>query len=82
MTKPPKWKQSRPLTEQEKRDRAVLSVMKDYPLERGQMLFLGPESVRLLSTPGAFAGSLPDKLIIEKSEWNSTQRGGNRASRC
>lgn len=56
-------------TEQQKRDRAVLSVMKDYPLQPGQMLLLGPESVRLLSTPGAFAGSLPDKQIYERSEW-------------
>lgn len=58
------------LTEQDKRDRAVLSVMKDYPLQPGQMLLLGPESVRLLSTPGAFAGSLPDKLILERDEWS------------
>lgn len=44
--------------------------MADYPLQPGQMLLLGPESVRLLSTPGAFAGLLPDKMIIEKSVWS------------
>ncbi len=58
-------------TEQQKADRAVISVMRDYPLEPGQMLLLGPRSVKILSTPGAFSGSLPDKLIIEKSEWNA-----------
>lgn len=64
------YRNSRPLTEAEKRDRAVLSVMKDYPLQPGQMLLLGPESVRLLSTPGAFAGSLPDKIVLDKSDWS------------
>lgn len=57
-------------TEQEKRDRAVISVMKDYPLKPGQMLLLGPQSVKLLSTPGAFAGKLPDKLVLDRDQWN------------
>lgn len=61
--------QNRVYTEQEKRDRAVISVMKDYPLKPGQMLLLGPQSVRLLSTPGAFAGRLPDKLVLDRNEW-------------
>lgn len=51
-------------------ERAVLSVMKDYPLKRGQMLLLGPRSVHILSTPNAFAGRLPDKFIYERSEWS------------
>jgi hypothetical protein len=62
-------KNTRPLTEQQKADRAVISVMKDMPLKRGQMLLLGPESVRILSTPGAFAGKLPDKFVLERDEW-------------
>ncbi len=56
-------------TEREKQDRAVLSVMRDYPLKPGQMLLLGPRSVKILSTPGAFNGSLPDKLVLDRSEW-------------
>lgn len=62
--------QNRNYTEQEKRDRAVISVMKDYPLKPGQMLLLGPKSVKLLSTPGAFAGKLPDKLVLDRDQWN------------
>lgn len=62
-------KKPRQYTEQEKAERALISVMRDYPLEPGQMLLLGPQSVRILSTPGAFAGKLPDKLILDKSEW-------------
>lgn len=61
--------QRRPLTEQEKADRALLSVMKDYPLKPGQMLLFGPQSVRILTTPGMFGGKLPDKLVLERHEW-------------
>lgn len=57
------------LSEQDKRDRALLSAMKDYPLKPGQMLLLGPKSVALLSTPGAYAGTLPDKYILDRSDW-------------
>lgn len=56
-------------TEQDQRDRAVISAMASIPLRKGQMLLLGPESVRLLSTPGAYAGVLPDKLILDKDQW-------------
>lgn len=59
----------RELTEQDKRDRAVLSVMKDYPLRPGQMLLLGPKSVAILSGQVEFNGSLPDKHIIDRSDW-------------
>ncbi len=59
----------KPLTEQQKADRAVISVMKDYPLQPGQMLLLGPRSVKILSTPGVFNGSLPDKLVLDRGEW-------------
>lgn len=59
----------RELTEQDKRDRAVLSVMKDYPLQPGQMLLLGPKSVAMLSGQLEFDGNLPDKLILERDQW-------------
>lgn len=59
----------RELTEQDKCDRAVLSMMKDYPLKPGQMLLLGPKSVAILSGQVEFNGSLPDKLILERNEW-------------
>lgn len=57
------------LSEQDQRDRALISAMRDYPLKSGQMLLLGPQSVRILSTPGAFAGVLPDKLVLERDQW-------------
>lgn len=58
-----------PLTEQDKRDRAVLSVMKDYPLKPGQMLLLGPKSVAAL-TDGAYdPGRMTDKLVLDRSDW-------------
>lgn len=62
----------RELTEQDKRDRAVLSVMKDYPLKPGQMLLLGPKSVAMLSGQAEFNGSLPDKLVLERADWSRT----------
>lgn len=65
-----KFKQPpRELTEQDKRDRAVLSVMKDYPLQPGQMLLLGPKSVAMLSGQAEFNGSLPDKHVLDRSDW-------------
>lgn len=68
-----KFKRPAPeLTEQDKRDRAVLSVMKDYPLQPGQMLLLGPKSVAMLSGQAEFNGSLPDKLILERADWSTT----------
>lgn len=57
------------MTEQDKRDRAVLSVMKDWPLKPGQMLFLGPKSVAAL-TDGAYdPGRMTDKMVLDKSDW-------------
>lgn len=49
---------------------AVLSVMRDYPLQPGQMLLFGPQSVEIIKS-GKFAGKLPDKLILEADEWKS-----------
>jgi|HubBroStandDraft_3_1064219.scaffolds.fasta_scaffold05794_10 hypothetical protein len=56
-------------------DKAVLSVLADWPLEPGQMLLFGPKTVKILSTRGAFNGSLPDMLLLERSEWNHVQKG-------
>lgn len=50
-------------------DRAVLTLMHDYSLKPGQMLLIGPRSIALL-IEGTFRGKLPDKHVIEKSEWN------------
>lgn len=66
MTKP------RTYTKEQLIERALISAMKDMPLKPGQMLLLGPKSVRALTVKGQFNGQLPDKLIIEKSEWNAT----------
>jgi hypothetical protein len=60
----------REFTEQEKADRALLSVMKDWQLKPGQMLLLGPKSVAaLLDTMNYSPGRLTDKFIIERDEW-------------
>lgn len=50
-------------------ERALLSVMSDYPLKPGQMLLLGPKSVHILTSGMEWAGPLPDKHIYEKVEW-------------
>lgn len=66
MTKRPR----REYTEKEKAERALISVMKDWPLQPGQMLFLGPKSVAaLMDERGYNPRQLTDKYIIDKSEW-------------
>lgn len=50
-------------------DKAVLSVLADWPLEPGQMLLFGPRTVKMLGTRGAFQGSLPDMAILDRKEW-------------
>lgn len=60
---------ARVFTEGQKAARAVMSVMKDWPLEPGQALFMGPASVQILQTPGAFKGTLPDTFVMERDEW-------------
>lgn len=57
-------------TEAQLAERALLSTMKDYPLKRGQMLLLGPRSVKALTTPGGFNGTLPDALVLERKDWS------------
>jgi hypothetical protein len=52
-------------------DRAVISVLKDWPLKPGQMLLFGPRTVKILSTRGAFKGVLPDMALLERSEWST-----------
>lgn len=75
MNKPP------PLSET---DKAVLLALHDYPLRPGQMLLMGPLSIAYISgdfklapwlmphvrAPGG--NRLPDKHVIEKTEWNAT----------
>lgn len=55
-------------TPQEADDLAVIGVMHDMPLKPGQMLLLGPVSVRMLKE-GTFRGVLPDKFTFEEAEW-------------
>jgi len=50
-------------------DKAVHEVMSSMPLEPGQMLLLGPKSVAILSTEGAFKGNLPDMMVFSREEW-------------
>lgn len=57
------------LNEQQLRDRAVVSAMASIPLKKGQMLLLGPKSVAMLTGTMAYEGSLPDKLILERGQW-------------
>lgn len=47
---------------------SILTLMKDYPLEAGQALWLGPQSVRILAAPEGFKGRLPDKIVFEPGE--------------
>lgn len=55
--------------EQERRDVAVISAMRDMPLKRGQMLLLGPKSVAVLSGMAVYEGKFPDKHMLERDEW-------------
>jgi hypothetical protein len=50
-------------------DKAVYEIMQDIPLKSGEMLLLGPLSVKMLSTEGAFKGKLPDKFVFQAEEW-------------
>lgn len=70
---------TRDLTEEQKAEMAVLSVLKDWPLEPGQMLFMGPISVAKLSKVGAYDGRLPDTMVIPKEEWNRQQEAPSRS---
>jgi hypothetical protein len=75
----------REFTPQEKAERALISVMADWPLKPGQMLFLGPKSVAaLMDERGYDPRQLVDKFIIEKSEWHnpSPPPESNRSSRA
>lgn len=50
---------------------ALYQAMADYPLKPGQALWLGPKSVKILAEPNGFKGRLPDKLVLERHEWQS-----------
>lgn len=63
-----------------------MTAMKNYKLEKGQMLLLGPLSVAYISgdyvkapwlmphvkAPGG--KMLPDKMVIEESEWRPKKK--------
>lgn len=57
-------------TEEQKAERALIAAMASFELLPGQMLWLGPQSVQILSR-GGFAGKLPDKIIFERKEWEA-----------
>lgn len=54
-----------------KTEQGLYEQMRDYPLEPTQLLWLGPQSVRILAS-GSFRGKLPDKLVLEKAELGVT----------
>lgn len=51
-------------------DKAVVTSMAEFPLKKGQMLLLGPQSIAVLTGKQMFTGKLVDKVVIEKPEWN------------
>lgn len=59
----------REFTEAEKRDRALISVMKDWNLKPGQMLFLGPRSVAAITSGDYHPRQLTDRYILDRHEW-------------
>lgn len=73
-------------------EKAVLIAMHEYPLKPGQMLWLGPLSVAYLKgdhnkapwlmphvkAPGG--KRLPDKLVLEREEWEGVNPGASGAS--
>lgn len=51
-------------------ERAVCEAMAGVVLKPGQALWLGPRSVAILAGEEQHKGGpLPDKQIVEKSEW-------------
>lgn len=61
----------RNFTEAQKRERALISAMRDWALEPGQMLFLGPKSVAALTDGNYHPTRMKDMHIIPKSEWSN-----------
>lgn len=59
----------REYTETEKLERALISVMAEWPLKPGQMLFLGPRSVAAITSGDYHPRQLTDRYILDKSEW-------------
>lgn len=59
----------RDYTETEKLERALISVMAEWPLKPGQMLFLGPRSVAAITSGDYHPAKLVDKWVLDKSEW-------------
>lgn len=55
---------------------AVVTAMRDMRVRPGDMLLLGPKSVRLLQgLDGGFQGKLPDKYTFTKEQWNEQDQG-------
>lgn len=54
-------------------DAVVLTHMANTPLKPGQMLWLGPKSIAILLS-GKFEGRLPDRMILERGEWEHVKR--------
>lgn len=86
-------KQQQLTPEQAEREKAVLIAMRDYPLEPGQMLLLGPLSVAYLGgdyekapwlMPHVKAPNgkrLPDKFVLERAEWEGSAIKANEHGR-
>lgn len=49
-------------------ERAIIAAMAGYPLQPDELLWLGPEAVKILAEPNGFKGKLPGKLVLKKSE--------------
>lgn len=69
---------TRTYTEAEKRERALILAMRDWQLEPGQMLFLGPKSVAALTDGRYRPTRMTDCHIIDKAEWSKDLTGGAR----
>lgn len=59
----------RTYTPEQQLERALISAMKDWPLEPGQMLLVGPQSVARMTGQVEFDGRWPGLYILDKSEW-------------
>lgn len=64
-------KQQRRQEQWSKEDIALFEAMRDMPLKPGQMLLLGPRSVAMLTGKAKYQPPLPDKFVLERSEWAS-----------
>lgn len=54
-------------------EQSLYDMMREYPLKPTQALWLGPQSIKILTEPNGFQGKLPDKLVLEKTELGVTR---------